>query len=331
MKLNKLFMYDIITIGSATSDIFITSKHFQIIKSDEFQTGVAECVPLGSKVEIDKIVRTTGGGGTNTASTFASLGFKTSVITKIGNDDAGDDVLRDLIKHNVRTEFVKKDSKAQTGFSVLLTAQDGERTALVFRGVSKNFRETDIPFSKLKAKWLYITSLGGNLVLAKQIIKSARAKNTLVCFNPGVPELQKGLTSFKEIMGDLTILNLNLEEAQILAKTNTKNIKELCKKLSHPGMTLIISDGPKGAYAHLDGITWFAKPLGKKAISRTGAGDAFGSGVVAGLAKEMGIDEALKVGIVNAESVIGSYGAKIGIIKSWPSKSLMNKIKVKLV
>ncbi|MCG2687415.1 carbohydrate kinase family protein [Candidatus Parcubacteria bacterium] len=324
-------MNDIITIGSATRDVFLASKQFQVIKSSQIPTGVGECVPLGSKVDIDTVVHTTGGGGTNSACTFSALGFKTSAITRIGDDDSGKDVLKDLLGYKVKTSLVKIINKKTTGYSVLLTTSDGERTALVHRGVSGEFKTQDIPLSKLSCKWLYMTSLGGNLVLAKTIIEHARKKNALVCFNPGKQELQKGLSAFRSILNNLTVLNLNLEEAQLLAKTSTTNIKELCKIIARPGLMLIITDGPKGAYAHLDGITWFVRPQGKKAISRTGAGDAFGSGVVAGLAKGMGIDEALKIGIFNAESVIQSYGAKIGIIKTWPTDALKKKIKVTLI
>lgn len=324
-------MPKIITIGSATRDVFLASKHFQTIKTDIFPTGLAECVPLGSKVEVETVVRTTGGGGTNTAVTFASLGFDTTVITKVGDDDTAESVLDDLKKFKVKTSLVRQINKGTTGYSVLLTNKEGERTALVHRGVSKEFKKSDIPFAKLKAKWLYITSLGGNLALAKEIIASARKHNTLICFNPGKAELQKGLRAFSSILNDITVLNLNLEEAQILSGLRTSNIKKLCTAIARPGLTLIITDGPKGAYAYLDGITWFVRPQGKKAISRTGAGDAFGSGVIAGLAKDMGIDDALRLGILNAESVIGSFGAKIGILKYWPTQTQLNKVKVKLI
>jgi ribokinase len=331
MRINKLFMNDIITIGSATRDVFLASKQFQIIKSAEFSTGLGECVPLGSKVDVETVVRTTGGGGTNTACTFSALGFKTSTITKIANDDAGDAVVNDLKRFGVKTNLIKKVSRGSTGYSVLLTAHDGERTALVHRGVSQTFNENDIPLSKLKCKWLYITSLGGNLTLIKKIIESSGAINSFICFNPGTMELKKGFSAIKPILSKITLLNLNLEEARMLIKNEKATIKQLCKEITQHGLTLIITDGPKGAYAHLDGTTWFISPQGKKAISRTGAGDAFGSGTVAGLAKGMGIDDAMRVGMINAESVIGFYGAKNGIIKTWPSQSMMKKIKVKLI
>ncbi|MBT3231165.1 carbohydrate kinase family protein [Candidatus Uhrbacteria bacterium] len=324
-------MYDIITIGSATRDVFLASKNFQLINSDKFSTGVGECVPFGSKIDVETVVRTTGGGGTNSAATFASLGFNTAVITRVGDDDAAESVINDLKKFNVKTTLVNKIKKGTTGYSVLLTAKNGERSALVHRGVSSEFQIKDVPLKKLKSKWLYITSLAGNTSLALKVVKEARKNKTLIAFNPGGGELSKGLKELLPIMKHLTLFNLNTEEARELTKDNKSSIKELCEKLALPGLTVIITDGPNGAYAHLDGTTWYIRPQGKKAISRTGAGDSFGSGLVSALAKGMGIDEALKVGMLNAESVIQSYGAKIGILNKWPTRAALKRVKVKLI
>ncbi|MBT4857256.1 carbohydrate kinase family protein [Candidatus Uhrbacteria bacterium] len=322
-------MYDVITIGSATKDIFLVSKHFQIIQSEQFATGYGECVAFGSKIEIEKAIMTTGGGGTNAAATFAQLGFKTAVITRIGDDSSGRDVLEDLKLAGVKTTLVQKIKDGQTGLGVQLTAKDGERSVLVNRGVSSSFSPKDIPWPKLKSKWIYMTSLAGNTALAARIAKHAKANNIKIAFNPGSKELKKGLRGMKSIMANLTLLNLNLEEAQLLAGSKTKEVDALCKKIGREGLTLIITDGPRGAYAHQNGETWFVRPSPTKGISRTGAGDAFGSGLVASLAKGNDIPHSLRVGVENAESIIQSYGAKIGILKKWPTKSRLTRYKVR--
>ncbi len=321
-------LYDIITIGSATRDVFLVSKAFQIIKSPRFRTGYGECVSFGSKIDVDEMVLTTGGGGTNAAATFASLGFDTAVVTRIGNDSSGKDVLGDLAKFGVKSSLVKK-ARGTTGFSVLLTAKNGERSVLVHRGVSAEFEEKDVPMNKLRAKWLYMTSLAGNTSLALKVVRAAHKHGTLVAFNPGSSELKKGMKGLDPILRHLTLLNLNFEEAQKLARSKSKDIKTLCQKIVRPGLTLVITDCPRGAYAHLDGTTWFVRPRGIKAVSRTGAGDAFGSGLVAALARDKGIDEALCIGVANAESVIQSYGAKTGILQKWPTEKEMKRYKVR--
>jgi ribokinase len=53
-----------------------------------------------------------------------------------------------------------------------------------------------------------------------------------------------------------------------------------------------------------------------KVADRTGAGDAFGSGFVAAIAKGQSIGEALTLGSANATSVVQKIGAKAGILKT---------------
>lgn len=324
-------MLNIITIGSAAKDIFLISKAFKIQKSTSSPTGEMECIPFGSKIEIEKAVYTTGGGGTNAAATFASLGFKTAVVTRIGDDSSARDVLDDLKKFKVKTNLISQIKGGNTALGVQLSALNGERSVLINRGVSNDFTDTDIPWRALKSDWIYMTSLAGNLPLVQKIVRHAKKNGIKVAFNPGSGELAKGLKALQPIIKDLTVLNLNSEEAQKLAGTKSASIQELFAKIAVKDLTVIITDGPKGAYAHLNGTTWFARPRGAKAISRTGAGDAFGSGLVAGLMKNMGINDALRVGIANAESVIMSYGAKIGILEKWPNEPAMNKYKIKII
>ena len=64
-------MYDIVTFGSATRDLFIRSRKFKTLKNKVFITGKGLCLGLGSKVQLDDLFFATGGGGTNVAATFA--------------------------------------------------------------------------------------------------------------------------------------------------------------------------------------------------------------------------------------------------------------------
>lgn len=320
-------MYDIITIGSATKDVFLVSKQFKTIRSEAFVGGVGECVSLGSKIEVDQFVETTGGGGTNTAATFAKLGFETAVVTRVGDDAAGRDILDELKARNTSTRFVKKIKKGQTGYSVLLTTDDGERSVLVHRGVSGEFSGNDFP-KQAKTRWLYVSSLAGNVSLMNEISRWAKTHKVSIAYNPGSPELKRGLKAFATILRNVEVLIMNIEEAQLLTETKTRDVKKLATLIGCKS-TLILTDGPNGAYAFSGGTRLHARTSGAKSISRTGAGDAFGSGVVAALMKKMSLEDALRIGTLNAESVVQQYGAKLGILKTWPHKKALAKIKVR--
>ena len=78
-------MTKIITIGSATMDVFVECDDANIVsvsakdRSAEFMS-----YPYGSKIDISGFSSKVGGGGVNTACNFANLGFDTSAIFKIG-------------------------------------------------------------------------------------------------------------------------------------------------------------------------------------------------------------------------------------------------------
>jgi sugar/nucleoside kinase (ribokinase family) len=320
-------MYDVITIGSATRDVFLISDDFVALKSKKFATGVGECVSLGSKVEIDELVLTTGGGATNAAATFGSLGFNTAVMTRVGDDPSGKDVVAELSRFGVSTHLVRAVKKGQTGFSTLLTMKDGERTVLVYRGVSASFSWSDIRQGELKkTKWVYLTSLGGNVALSKRIIRAARNAGAKVMWNPGSRELKAGMNVLSPVLDMVDVLNMNKEEAQLLTKKKT--MKTMTKALHSDGMVRLITDGIGGSYAARDKSIVHAGTTNAKAISRTGAGDAFGSGFLSGLIKTDDLREALRIATLSAESVIQKHGAKNGILARWPSAAKRNKIKV---
>ena len=320
-------MFDIITIGSATRDVFLVSEKFIALKSRKFPGGSGECVALGSKIDVEKLVMTTGGGATNAAATFASLGFHTAIITRIGDDASGKDVIDDLSAFGVSTHFVRVIKGGQTGYSALLTMIDGERTILTFRGVSSEFTQKDIPFAGCEqTKWIYLTSLGGNLALSKKVIEHATKNGVKVAWNPGKGELNRGMNEIAPLLPLVEILSMNLEEAKLLTKKN--KLQAIFNLLHNDGKIRVITDGTEGCDVWRDRWTAHANTTGAKAISRTGAGDAFGSGLVAGFIKTEDLKYALAIGTLNAESVVQQYGAKKGILKKWPGTLAIKKIKI---
>lgn len=321
-------MYDVITVGAAVRDVFLLSKSFMMIPLPELGGNLGECVALGSKIDVDEMVLSTGGGATNAAATFAHLGFQTATVTRIGDDEPGRAVTADLLQHGVDASLVKVVKGGQTAYSTLLTAINGERTALVHRGVSGDFKDADVKFTKLSTRWLYVSSVAGSFALLMQLARHAKVNNIQIAFNPGSAEIKGGIRALDAIIRQTSILLLNLEEAQQLVNLQTTDARELAAKITRPGMTLVLTDGPRGAHVFLDGKSWRVGTRPIRSISRTGAGDAFGSGFVAARMKGYEMADALRIATANAESVIGKVGAKAGILTKWPSLRSLKEISV---
>ena len=87
------------------------------------------------------------------------------------------------------------------------------------------------------------------------------------------------------------------------------------------------TNGAAGSYAAVSGKLYQAGQYQKvKVVDRLGAGDAFGSGFVAALAKGLPLEDALSLASANASSVVSKIGAKTGILKTGRVKRMKLKV-----
>ncbi len=311
-------MFDVITIGSATRDVFMRSKQIRIIKDASFSTGEAECFALGSKIDIDEILFDTGGGATNTAVGFARQGLRTAFVGRIGHADVrGKEILRTIKGEGVDTSLVVHDQRAMTAYSLILLTARGERTVLVYRGASAKFRPDELPLPKMRAKWFYITALGGNQPVVRAVFRRARKSRAKIAWNPGAAELAWGYRRLRPYFKQSAVLFLNREEASSLLQVDYAHDRLVFTKLCFalPGL-VVITEGTKGALACDNERQYYAGTHRIKVVDTTGAGDAFGCGFLGAFIRTKGdIKRSLQFATANAESVLQHVGAKAGLLR----------------
>jgi len=310
-----LLMFDCITVGAAIRDVFLKSKEFKSRRDPKSKNLTDLVLPLGSKINVDEMVFETGGGATNAAVTFTRQGLRTACICRIGSDPGGKAIEDFLHSEGVDTRLVIKDREHYTGYSIILTAESGERTILVYRGASAHFNEEFVPKSKLDAKWLFISSLGGDVSLLKDLVNWAEKHGIKTAIVPGNKELEKGAKVLSSVFSKADVLIMNKEEASTLtgipAGKKEKVVHKMCLITKGIG---VITDASNGATACDRTHLYHIGTHSNKAVERTGAGDAFASGFVAGLAKYESIEGALELATDNASSVVNWVGAKKGIL-----------------
>jgi ribokinase len=301
----------VITFGAGTQDVFLMGKALTA-KRDVRTHDYVEVFPLGAKLELDNVIFDVGGGATNAAVTFARQGFRTEFIGKIGHDPAGTEILRVLKKEAVSTDRVAVDPRLSSGYSVLLLAPSGERTVLVHRGAAHELGARDMDIRNLDADWFYISSLAGNFDLAAKLIKHAKAHGIKVAWNPGSAELKKA-RKVQALLANVEVLLANTQEMKEIFGGN--DAKDIMTRAFGVCPYVVMTDGAKGTYATDSNKIYFAGLYQNvKVIDRTGAGDAFGSGFVAALAKQLPIEDALTLASANASAVVAKIGAKTGIL-----------------
>jgi sugar/nucleoside kinase (ribokinase family) len=319
--------FDVITIGSATQDVFVKSAGWKERPDGSAPDGIDACIPLGSKLGIDELVFATGGGATNAAVTFSRFGLKTACFSRVGNDETGDSIIRQLKSERIETNGIQRDTDRTTGYSIILVSGEGYRGILTHRGAASHLDAKQFPWHRsgkivnrpYKAKWIYLTSIGGDVKTLKSIFDHAKKMGARVAWNPGNAELELGRKKLLPFLKATDVLLVNREEAAMLAHVAPRFLEDAMKKLGElPRQALVITDGKNGAYVRTHGATLYSPALRGKRLNTTGAGDAFGSAFVGALAKGHYMDDALRAGLLNAHGVVTHMGAKAGILKKFP-------------
>lgn len=311
-------MYDIITFGSATQDVFMSSREFQVVESQKFITQKGLCLPLGSKMKMDEVFFAMGGTGTNSAVTFVLQGLKTAYLGLIGQDPSGQLVKDELSKHGVSLDLLKETNKWPTAYSVIISLPEVGRTILKKMGACHQITEKDISFDKLKTSWVYLGSLSrDSYKIVEPVLNFAQQNKIKTAVNPvGDTQLTEGLEMTRSLLDKMDIIILNQEEAARLTQTDFKMEEQIFEKLDKWVKGIVVmTKGPEGVIVS-DGQYRYSAGIPKSGlVDRTGAGDAFGSGFVAGYMEKQDISCAIQLATANATACLQKMGATNGLLK----------------
>ena len=306
-------MARIVSLGSALQDIYLID-HDDLVSTAIGEEAIFGKVLVGTKVDIDQISYEVGGGGVNSAITFARHNHEAIFMGNIARDPAGTAITRTLAKEGIDDSYINFLERKPTGTSVvLLDTKSGERTILTCRGASEqfgNFSESDLDL--IQPDWLYVTTLRGDIETLARFLKKAHEMGVKVMFNPGVKELER-VQELTNLLKYVDILNVNKSEAAQIVPGAM--LTELLYRLQNYVETVIITAGPMGGIAGNGSEVYrFGIYEDKKIRDATGAGDAFGSGFLAHLAAGKSFRSSLIFASANSTSVVSKLGANKGIL-----------------
>ncbi len=315
-----LCKYDVLCIGSATLDSFL-----------KVETPLAK-IKLGDKIIVSAIEKHSGGGATNSAVALAKFGLKVKVLTKLGEDYDGKFIAQELSSHKV-DNICLHHSHNHTDTAVILDyVKDKDRVIYVHKGASEDLTEHDFKLSQLNTKWVYLATLMGiSFKTGESIAKCASKHKIPLLFNPSLYLAQKGKAELKHILSAAAVLVLNLEEAQALLKIKTSSMEQLLMQLHQFGPeTVVITNGPKRLYAYHNNYMYSLFPPQIKVVHTAGAGDAFTAALLGAMIKRYKFEDCLRIGQVNASSVIRAVGVKHKLLNEKEARVALNKYKLKV-
>lgn len=321
-------MLDFIAIGDSTLDVFLqiseASVSCQINKEQ-----CLLCLQYAEKIPVESVIQIPGAGNASNAAVGAArLGLKSAIVSILGKDEIGKEIMVGWKKEKVDTRYVTFDPKRGTNYSTVLNFK-GERTILT-HGERRHYR-----LPKLDgAKWIYYTSLGpGHELMERQMLAHLDKHGTQkLCFNPGTKQLRRGLRAIKPVIARSDVFIVNKQEAEFLLGDGERPIQTLLISLKQlcPGV-VVITDGPKGSHA-TDGKTiWSVDIFPGRAVERTGAGDSYATAFTCALFMGMEVPEAMRAGTANSWSVVQFIGPQKGLLTKAKMKAALKKFaKVKV-
>ncbi len=311
--------YDIISVGSAVIDAFVETKLRE--KNHEM------FLPVGAKLLVEHLGFATGGGGTNAATAFSKMGFKAGFLGKLGKDANAEIILSEMKKNNV--DFLGVRGKEPTGYSVIIDSKFRDRTILTYRGANENLKFSDLKLSKLNAKWYYFATMNeASLDAQVKIAEFVFKKGAKIVYNPGSSSIVNDRKKVLRILRMCEIVVVNDSEATELVGTNEEAAFERIRKLGP--RIVAITYGEHGSKVYDGNFLFKSEANEVNVVERTGAGDAFCAGFVAAFLKLDDIEQAVRIGAINSESVIQHKGAKVGLLSWWDAFANINKIKIRV-
>ena len=299
-------MADVICIGAAVVDIPLRPVSKNIFDIESYP--------------VDRIAMTIGGDAINEATIISRLGYKTALMSKVGEDAAGKFILDFCQKEGIDTETLNIDPKVDTSINVGLVTEDGERTFVTNRNGSLWKTDiADVDFSKFKgARLLTLASIFNCPLLDNkslvQIFKKAKEENMIICADMIKPRFSEKLEDIGEALGYIDYFFPNYDEACLLS--GEKDLDAVADSFLKYGVKhVIIKTGKEGCFIKTKEKSVKVPAIsGIKAIDTIGAGDNFAAGFITALLDGKELINCAQFANAAASIAVQNPGATTGVL-----------------
>lgn len=317
----------VLCVGDINTNAFIqlTEDHVGLETDDAGYKRIT--LELGGKLPYDGVdVLKVNECSPNAAVSLARLGLRAELMTWVGGDEVGKEMIEYLKQEGVGTDNIVVDQDQKSNYHYVLR-YGADRTKLQ-RFEDFSYQWVD---PAEKPDWLYLGVLGEDTwELHQSILRYLEANPEIkLVFQPGMYHLMWGAEKLAEFYRRAEVVIMNREEAAQVTGKERGDVGVLIQGLHDLGVTVaVVTDGADGAYASEgDGIKFMPNyPDVAPPFERTGAGDAFASTLTAALALGESLETALTWAPINSMNVVQKIGAQEGLqtraqLEDWLAKA----------
>lgn len=256
--------------------------------------------------------------------TVARMGHSAGMISGVGDDDFGKNLLDRLEKDGVDCSLILKNNKVSTGCAFVTYFKDGSRKFIFHIGNTPAAEAKAPDTSKMNdVKYFHIMgcSLMASPVFGNEIVKTMRGlvkQGAKVSFDPNIrPELLgdgECMKMVNEVMENTSVFMPGVQE--LLDISGEKTVEDAVKKcFENPKLEVIaLKNGSKGCkiFTRDEAITFGIYPVEVK--DATGAGDCFDGAFLCGLIDGKSMIDCAKQATAAASLNTAAFGPMEGKI-----------------
>jgi len=273
-------------------------------------------VPEFGQVEktVDDASLVTGSSAVITACGASRLGIRTGFIGLCGDDVFGRYMREQMIAAGIDVRPVKIDAGVQTGFTIHLTREDGDRALLTFPGAMAAFNEADVDTDWFRhARHLHIASFFLQESLRPAIpglIQTARSNGLTISLDTNWDPTGKWDGNLREALSAIDIFLPNANEARAIAGAD--DLDAALYALGETIPVIAVKCGSQGGRLHSKNKYLHCPTPPVTPLDTTGAGDTFNAGFIAARLKGYDLNTALRVAVIAGSLSTRALGGTAG-------------------
>ncbi|CAM5519446.1 5-dehydro-2-deoxygluconokinase OS=Afipia felis OX=1035 GN=iolC PE=3 SV=1 [Afipia felis] len=312
--------YDVLGIGNALFDILVRVDDKFLADHGMTKGSMAlidEARAASIYSDMGPATEVSGGSAANTIVGAAELGARTAYVGKIKDDQIGQLYAHDIRAAGVAFKTAAATEGPATGCSYILVTPDGERTMNTYLGAAQDLSAADIDEQEIAAA--SIVYLEGYLwdpkdakdafVKASQIAHKHGRKVALTLSDAFC--VGRYRDEFIALMRDNTVDLIFANEAELGSLYDTQDFDAALAQLRDDAALGVVTRSEKGCVVVAkEGIIPVSAFPARNIVDTTGAGDLFAAGFLFGLVREVGHEQAARLGAMAAAEVIQHIGAR---------------------
>lgn len=302
-------MNHIVVVGSLNMDLVVRVPHMPIpgetVLGNDFQN-----IP--------------GGKGANQAVGAARMGARVTMIGKVGNDEFGKALTKNLANEGVGISHISVDEKEATGIAMITLDQNGQNSIVVASGANMALKPEDIhtAWKKISDIDVLVMPLEVSLECVEEAVRLATESSVKVILNPAPAQKLSD-----DLLKKVDVLVPNESETSLLTGLAVESIEDAkiaAKSLLEKGAgAIVLTLGSRGALLISENQpAIISTPYKVNVVDTTAAGDSFVAALSVGVVEGLPLENALRQATAAGALAVTKMGAQ----PCMPTKKEVNEL-----